>query len=125
LKSAPDDVLVEARFAPRSETTCERLADIRDRPNALLPNREWEPSAFVISRHQPMGTKRSGVKGSFVTSVNKALDDFYAEVIEKVRPWTPPAPQLRSQSAAAEPDHEVDPVSAAVLSDVEPVALAD
>jgi hypothetical protein len=122
LKSAPDDVLIEARFAPRSETTCERLADIRDRPNALIPNREWEPSAFVISRHRPMGTKRSGLKGSFVTSVNKALDEFYAEVIESVRPWTPPAPQLRSQPAAGEHDQEMDPELATVLTDVEPVA---
>lgn len=125
LKSAPDDVLIEARFAPRPETTCERLADIRDRPSVLIPNREWEPSAFVISRHHPMGTKRSGVKGSFVTSVNTALNDFYADVIEKVRPWTPPVPQLQSQSAAGESGQEVDPELAAVLSDAERLALAD
>ena len=72
-----------------------------------------------------MGTKRSGVKGSFVASVNKSLDDFYAEVIEKVRPWTPPAPQLSSQPAAGEPDQEMDPELVAVLTDVEAVGLTN
>lgn len=94
LRDAPDELLVEARFAPRAETTCERLADVRSRPQALLPGKDWEPSSFVVSRLQAMGTKRSGARGSFVTSVNEAVDAFYNEVVERVRPWTPPAPQL-------------------------------
>ena len=94
LKDAPDSLLVEAQFAPRPETTCERLGDIRDKPGTLIPGKEWEPSSFTVSQVQPMGTKRSGAKGSFVSSVTAALDTFYAEVVENIRPWTPPAPQL-------------------------------
>jgi hypothetical protein len=101
LKEAPDGLLVEAHFAPRTETTCERLADIRERPRALIPGKEWEPSTFTISQTHAMGTKRSGAKGSFVSSVTQALDSFYAEVVEKVRPWTPPAPQLPEEDAPA------------------------
>lgn len=103
LKDAPDDLLVEARFAPRAETTCERLVDVRSRPQLLLPGKDWEPSSFVVSRSQPMGSKRSGARGSFVTSVNEAVDGFYADVVERVRPWAPPAPPLPESAEPAPP----------------------
>lgn len=103
LKEAPDDLLVEARFAPRAETTCERLVDVRTRPQLLLPGKDWEPSSFVVSRSQPMGSKRSGARGSFVTSVNEAVDGFYADVVERVRPWAPPAPLLPEPADPAPP----------------------
>jgi hypothetical protein len=106
LKDAPDSLLVEARFDPRPETTCERLGDIRDRPGTLIPGKEWEPASFTISQIQPMGTKRSGAKGSFVSTVTAALDTFYADVVENIRPWTPPAPQLppvASEAALTDP----------------------
>lgn len=112
LKDSPDDLLVEARFAPRGETTCERLADVRSRPQCLLPAKDWEPTGFVVSRAHPMGTKRSGARGSFVTSVNDAVDEFYTQVVERVRPWTPPAPPL--------PPAEPEPGLAAGLA--EPLA---
>ncbi|HEY5882426.1 MAG TPA: TerD family protein [Nakamurella sp.] len=103
LRDAPDDLLVEARFAPRTETTCERLSDVRNRPQVLLPGKDWEPSSFVVSRSHPMGTKRSGARGSFVTSVNEAVEAFYSDVVERVRPWTPPAPPLPAPSATEVP----------------------
>ena len=103
LKEASDGILVEAHFAPRSETTCERLADVREKPRALIPGKEWEPSSFTVSQSHPMGTRRSGAKGSFVSSVTQAVDSFYAEVVEKIRPWTPPAPQLPDEDLATVP----------------------
>jgi stress response protein SCP2 len=102
LRDAPDDLLVEARFAPQTATTCERLADVRARPQILLPGKDWEPSSFVVTRSHSMGTKRSGARGSFVTSVNDAVDEFYTEVVERVRPWTPPAPPLPASSETRE-----------------------
>ena len=115
LKDAPDDLLVEARFAPRAETTCERLADVRTRPQSLVPGKDWEPTTFVVTRVHPMGTKRSGASGSFVTSVSDAVDEFYTQVVERVRPWTPPAPPMPpadSEPPASAPTAE--PVEAEV-----------
>ena len=43
-----------------------------------------------------MGTKRSGAKGSFVSRSAARWTSFYADVVEDLRPWTPPAPQLPS-----------------------------
>lgn len=115
LKDAPDDLLVEARFAPRAETTCERLADVRTRPQSLVPGKDWEPTTFVVSRVHPMGTKRSGARGSFVTSVSDAVDDFYTQVVERVRPWTPPAPPLPpADSEPAGPAPRAEPLGAEV-----------
>jgi stress response protein SCP2 len=101
LKAAPDGLLVEAHFDQRPETTCERLGDIRQHPGTLIPGRDWEPASFTISQVQPMGTKRSGARGGFVSSVTNALDTFYAEVVETIRPWTPPAPQLPAEDATS------------------------
>lgn len=100
LRTAPDALLVEAHFDPRTDTTCEHLSDIRDHPGTLIPGKDWEPTSFTVSQLQPMGTKRSGARGSFVSSVTAALDTFYADVVENLRPWTPPAPQLPASTAS-------------------------
>ncbi|MBM9466507.1 TerD family protein [Nakamurella leprariae] len=102
LKESPGDLLVEAQFSPHSETTCERLADVREKPGVLIPGKDWEPDAFTLRWTQPMGTKRSGVKGGFVWSVTHALDEFYSQTVEHLRPWTPPPPQLPEGSASAD-----------------------
>ena len=76
LKDAPETLIVEARFDPRAETTCEKLADVRERPATLIPGKEWEPTSFSVSQVSPMGTKRSGAHGSFVSTVTKKLGKF-------------------------------------------------
>lgn len=101
LKEAPGDVLVEVRFSGRSEGTCERLVDVRDNPQPLLPDKAASVSAFVVSRTTAMGTKRSGIRGAFVPSVTSAVETFYAEIVQSVRGWTPPAPKLPDDVAEA------------------------
>ena len=55
-----------------------------------------------------MGTKRGQGRGSFVTSVVDLLDTFYGEVVESMRPWSPPKlreqPVVPDAPAAVEPD---------------------
>ena len=53
LKDAPDTLLVEVHFDPRPETTCERFADIRDKPGALIPGKEWEPTSSPSANCTP------------------------------------------------------------------------
>ena len=73
-----------------------------------------------------MGTKRSGAKGSFVSTVTAALDTFYADVVENIRPWTPPAPQLPTpettdaHTTAVPTPIQGDPVTAVVEAISEP-----
>jgi stress response protein SCP2 len=102
LKTAPDDVLIEVAFAGGTESTCELLRDVRDRAAALLPSGKAELTAFTLTRSQPLGTKRSGVRGAFIPSVTQAVETFYAEVVQPLRPWVPPAPQLPEDVVEAE-----------------------
>lgn len=94
LKEAPDAVLVETRFAGRTDTACERLSDVRANPAVLLPDRSSEITAFRLTLASVMGTKRSGVRGAFVPSVTSAVEAFYSSVVQSIRAWQPSAPKL-------------------------------
>jgi hypothetical protein len=107
LKDAPDAVLVEARFAGRSDTACERLADVRANPSVLLPDRSAEITTFRLTLASVMGTKRSGVRGAFVPSVTSAVEAFYSSVVQSLRPWQPAAPKL-PEEVRAEAIEDVD-----------------
>jgi stress response protein SCP2 len=101
LKEAPDDLTVEVTFAGRCETTCERLKDVRDNSAALLIDHAGDVVAFTVTRTTPMGTKRSGVRGAFVPSVTSAAETYYADVVQPLRAWTPPAPTMPTDAVAA------------------------
>jgi stress response protein SCP2 len=103
LKDAPDDVLVDVSFSGRSGSTCERLGDVRNAPGTLIPERDVAVAAFTLSRTNPMGTKRSGVKNAFIPSVTDGLETFYSSVVQPLRAWVPPAPKFSD-----EPEDQVD-----------------
>jgi hypothetical protein len=60
-----------------------------------------------------MGTKRSGIRGAFIPSVVSAVEEFYGDVVQPVRPWVARAPRLPDDPAeASELDQEpADPVA--------------
>jgi hypothetical protein len=111
LKDAPDDVLIDVAFAGTSESTCELLRDVREKPGPLIGSSKAEVAAFTLSRSMPLGTKRSGVRGAFVPSVTQAIESFYRDVVQPVRPWVPAAPQMpESAGSTAAVEVAVDPV---------------
>ncbi|WP_104526016.1 TerD family protein [Blastococcus atacamensis] len=112
LKGAPDDVLIDVAFTGTSESTCERLRDVRDKPAALLASSKSEVASFTLTRTLPLGTKRSGVRGAFIPSVVHAVEGFYADVLQPLRPWVARAPQMPDGAVAAEPEAVSDPVEA-------------
>jgi hypothetical protein len=103
LKDAPDDLLVEVAFTGTTESTCELLRDVRDKPAALVASTRADVASFTLTRSQPLGTKRSGVRGAFVPSVTQAVEGFYADVVQPVRPWVARAPQLPEDVRSVEP----------------------
>ena len=94
LRDAPDDLLVEALFTTRPDSACEKLGDIRENPGALLPDRAAEVASFRLTATSTMGTKRSGVRGTFVHSVVTSVEAFYSTVVQPLKPWVPAAPKL-------------------------------
>ncbi|MGY1730331.1 TerD family protein [Geodermatophilus sp. SYSU D01045] len=100
LKDAPDDLLIEVAFAGSRETTCEQLRDVREKPAALTGSSGSEVSTFTLTWTQPMGGKRSGVRGAFIPSVTGTVEGFYGQVVQPLRPWVAPAPQLPDDVAS-------------------------
>lgn len=86
LKDAPDSLVVEVGFARREQTSCEQLRDVRENPAALLPDPSAEVRSFRLTLTAPLGVKRSGLRNAFVPSVNAAVDAFYAEIVQGLRP---------------------------------------
>ena len=110
LKDAPDSLLVEAAFARRNDTTCELLVDVRVNPSVLVPDASADLRQLQLTVTSKLGTKRSGLQGAFIPSVNAGVETFYAQVVQNLKPWSPPAPKM--PSAPDETDGEAATVVA-------------
>ena len=96
IRSAPDSLRVDA-FAQyaRGASTSELLRDARANPALLVADPKRDLRSFRLTLSAPMGSKRGQGRGSFVTSVVELLDAFYVDVVQAVKPWSPP--KLREQ----------------------------
>ncbi|MCO7219383.1 TerD family protein [Klenkia sp. PcliD-1-E] len=112
LTAAPADLLVEADYAGETAPTCEQLQLVRTDHACLSPVGRAPLVAFNLARSVSMGTKRSGVRGAFIPSVVSAVESFYSDVVQPVRPWVARAPRLPEDPADV-PD--IDPEPAAEL----------
>jgi hypothetical protein len=43
---------------------------------------------------RPLGLKRGSTKGTFVGDTRAQVTDFYRDVVQGLKKWQPPAPQL-------------------------------
>jgi len=82
----------------------------------------------LVSQSRPLGTKRGVGRGCFIDSVLSGTDDFYAEVVQRIRPWSAKAPK-RAQSEdeallAAGVDTTPDREGQALLEVVESTVVA-
>ena len=71
-----------------------------------------------MARSTQMGSKRGEGRGSFVTSLLDALDGFYGEVVQNLRPWSAKPPRLRHPELVevSEPKVPSDLVSTSLSS---------
>lgn len=97
LKDAPDALTIEVFSARKDQTTCELLKDVRESNGPLLPDASADVRSFRLSQTFPLGPKRNGIKGAFIPSVNAAVDAFYGQVVQVLRPWTRPAAKLPAE----------------------------
>ncbi len=113
LKDAPDTVRVEAfTMHARGPGSADLLRAVRADPTILIGDPTRELRSFRIAQSTPAGTKRGTGRGAFIDSLLAAIDDFYEQVIQNLKPWMPAAPRLRS------PDEPkpVEPVAASLVS---------
>lgn len=107
LQGAPDELTVEVRIAGRSTSLASPLAAVRTEPSIVYPEKGRDIRAFVLSANSNMGTKRDSGRGSFADGVVSAAENFYEQVLQKLRPWKAAPPQLRKPQDAEEPVEEV------------------
>ncbi|RLP98366.1 stress response protein [Micromonospora sp. CV4] len=112
LKDAPDTTRIEAFAMHARGGTADLLRAVREDPAILIGDPGRELRAFRIARSTTAGTKRGSGRGAFIDSVLNAVDDFYEQVIQNLKPWMPAPPRLRSP----EDVQPVQPVAASLVS---------
>jgi hypothetical protein len=109
LRSAPDNVRLEATVAhQRGPGAAELLGKVRKQPQLLVADPKKDLRTFTIALTQPMGRKRKSGRGGFIDAVISAVDSFYRQVMQNLKPWSAPAPKLREP----EDQDELDPLAA-------------
>jgi hypothetical protein len=108
LHDAPADLQIEAVLArARQNGTRLSLGQVREDPRILVPESALELRAFNLSQSRPAGKKGGQRRGSFVGSVLDLVDAFYRDVVQHLKPWTPPAPQVK----ASRPSDDLRPMT--------------
>ena len=83
---------------------------MRADPSVLAGDPKHELRAFTLSLTSNAGGMRGQGQGSFVRSVLEAIDTFYADVVQRIKPWAPAPPRVRD-------DETTEPDEPAVLDD--------
>ncbi len=118
LRNAPETIRLESFAAySRGPGNAELLKAVRDRPAILVGDQSKEIRSFRVASSSSAGTKRGTGRGSFIDSVLDAIDDFYEQVVQNLKPWMPTPPKLRSPEDVIEPEPVAkDLVSTAISS---------
>ena len=91
LRDTPGSVCVEAiAVRQRGMGPVKTIAQARETPRLLVEDPKRDLRAFTVSLSANAGTKRGKGRGSFVLSVLDTVDSFYADVVQHIKPWTPP-----------------------------------
>ncbi len=121
LKDAPGNTRIDC-YGARSRTSSSELISVaRERIEVLLPADGREPSSFEVSSFRPMGVKRGAGRNSFVASVVDAVDEFYRDVVQGLRAWTPSAPKLERRPDDTAPLQSVPDQPVTRQLEVQPV----
>lgn len=113
LREAPETVRLESYAAhSRGPGSAELLRVVRDTPTALIGASDKELRTFRVAYNATAGTKRGTGRGAFIDSVLGAIDDFYEQVIQNLKPWMPAPPKMRSTEEAV----LAQPVSQSLVS---------
>jgi hypothetical protein len=113
LKDAPDSTRIEA-FAmhARGAGTAELLRRIRLDSMVLVSDPNKDLRAFQVAQSSLAGSKRGTGRGAFIDSLLDAIDAFYEQVIQNLKPWIPAPPRLRS----ADEIQPTEPVTPSLVS---------
>lgn len=96
LSKAPENVRLEAfTVRSRGQGLTELLRDVREAPEKLVADPAREIRSFRIEVSRPIGKKQGRGPGTFIDSVIDQVFDFYAEIVQDLKPWRTPPPRMR------------------------------
>lgn len=98
LGNAPPGLLIEAFPLRARSGICKPLSEVIDAPQVLFDDPKREIKTFSLRLSAPIGTKRGQGAGSFVGSVLKLVDSFYIDIVQNLKPWSPPAPSVKKST---------------------------
>jgi hypothetical protein len=107
----------------RGQGTVRTLAQLRETPALAIDDPARELKAFTISLSANAGTKRGKARGSFVTSILETVEAFYADVVQHIKPWTPPPVKIRDDEPPPAGIHDVP--QQASTPGAQPAAIRD
>jgi hypothetical protein len=136
LKNAPGQLCIEPCFAWQHGRGPARILDqAREDPRSVTGDPARELRAFTLSLASKTGPARGQGHGSFVNSVLSAVEMFYSEVVQHIKPWAPAPPKVKEDepipppvpaSSADLPANEAaDPASTVISSQPWPPPQAD
>lgn len=107
LKDAQSPLRIEA-FALNARTgTAEMLSAVREDPSILVGDASKDLVRFRVALVAHMGLKRGTGTGAFIDGVLGSLDTFYEEVVQNLKVWAAPPPQIPAPTPPA-PDADGD-----------------
>lgn len=119
LSDAPSDLVLESYRKNARQCTSAPLGEIREDRLRALGEDPRDPARFRLVRRVPMGLgRRTGKKNpGFIDSVLDTINDFYAEVVQALTAWQPPAPRIKrplqihseSEQSQGHPEDIADP----------------
>jgi hypothetical protein len=96
LKTAPAHLCIEASTAwQRGRGPARTIAQVRSDPKSLLDETGNELRSFTLSLSSNAGPARGQGHSSFVNSVLTAVENFYTDVVQTIKPWNPAPPKVR------------------------------
>ena len=96
LKTAPAHLCIEASTAwQRGRGPARTITQARSDPKSLLDETGHELRSFTLSLSSNAGPARGQGHGSFVNSVLTAVENFYTDVVQHIKPWNPAPPKVR------------------------------
>jgi hypothetical protein len=102
LKTAPGQLCIQPSAAwQRGRGQARTLDEARKDPKSLVEDPAHELRSFTVSLSCNAGPARGQGRGSFVDSVLTAVDKFYSEVVQHIKPWAPAPPKIRENEPVA------------------------